>query len=87
MVAAIQDGKIVCTVEGRHTPGAYEPLVLGSDVALRQRHALAAAIIWTLEVFETGAVPVWSQLNDEPARLRLAEKAGYRPFAKLARLD
>lgn len=87
LVAAIQDGKIVCTVEGRHTRGAYEPSVIGLDLALRQRHALAAAIVWTLEVFETGAVPLWSQLNNEPTRLRLAEKAGYRPFAKLARIN
>lgn len=87
LVAAIQDGKIVCTLGGLHTHGAYDPSIIGSDLVLRQRHALGAAIVWTLEVFEMGGFPVWSELNNEPARLRLAEKAGYRPFAKLARID
>ena len=71
----------------RRTPEACE---LGIDTlaeARRKGYGLAATMVWTQAVLQESLVPIYSADASNTASLRLADAAGYRPFARIATLE
>jgi|SRR5437660_3429349 len=68
----------------RRTPEACELGIETLPEARRKGYALAATILWAHAVAQEGLVPIYSALAENTASLRLAEAAGYRPFARIA---
>lgn len=71
----------------RRTPEACELGIETLPEARRKGYALAATILWAHAVAQEGLVPIYSALAENTPSLRLADAAGYRPFARIATFE
>jgi RimJ/RimL family protein N-acetyltransferase len=87
LVGVVIDKRLLTLAHSsRRTPEACE---LGIDTlpdARRKGYALAATVVWAREVQRAGLVPLYSAFAENTASLALAEKAGYREFARTANI-
>jgi RimJ/RimL family protein N-acetyltransferase len=88
LIGVVIDGRLVSLAHSsRRTSEACE---LGIDTlpeARRKGYALAATIVWTRAILQEELVPLYSALAENNASLRLAERAGYRIFARVATFE
>jgi len=81
-------GRLLCLAHSsRRTPEACELGIETLPEARRRGYALAATILWAHTVAREGLVPIYSALAENTASLRLADAAGYRPFARIATFE
>lgn len=71
----------------RSIPEACELSIETRPEFQRRGYGLAATLVWADMVRQNGHVPLYSALASNTASLALAYKAGYRPFARTARIE
>jgi RimJ/RimL family protein N-acetyltransferase len=85
LIGVVRDGRLLSLAHSsRRTGEACELGIETLPAARCQGFALAATILWTEAIRQEGLVPLYSALAENTASLRLAEAAGYRPFARAA---
>jgi RimJ/RimL family protein N-acetyltransferase len=85
LIGGVRDGRLLSLAHSaRRTAEACELGIDTLPTARRQGFALAATILWAQTVRQEGLIPLYSALAENTASLRLAEAAGYRPFARAA---
>ncbi|HLG63451.1 MAG TPA: GNAT family N-acetyltransferase [Ktedonosporobacter sp.] len=87
-IGVVVAGRLLCLAHSsRRTPEACELGIETLPEARRKRYALAATILWAHAVAQEGLVPIYSAFAENTPSLRLADAAGYRPFARIATLE
>lgn len=87
LIGVIVDGRLLCIAHSsRRTTEACELGIETLPEARRKGYALTATVLWAAAVAEEQFVPIYSASADNIASLRLAAAAGYRAFARVAKL-
>jgi RimJ/RimL family protein N-acetyltransferase len=88
LIGVVAEGRLLSLAHSsRRTTEACE---LGIDTiseARRKGYALAATVLWSQAILSEGLVPIYSAFANNTASLRLAEVAGYRPFANITTVE
>ncbi len=88
LVGVIESDRLLCLAHSsRRTSAACELGIDTLPTARRKGYALAATIMWTHLILQEGLVPLYSAFAENTASLHLAEKAGYRAFARGATFE
>jgi len=85
LIGVVVAGRLLCLAHSsRRTSEACELGIETLPEARRRGYALAATILWAHTVTQEGLVPIYSAFAENTPSLRLADAAGYRPFARIA---
>jgi hypothetical protein len=88
LVGVIDSDRLLCLAHSsRRTVEACELGIDTLPTARRKGHALAATIVWTHLILQESLIPLYSAFAENTASLHLAEKAGYRAFARGATFE
>lgn len=81
-IGAFCEGQLACICRSVRKGRAHEAGIETLPAFRRRGCALAALESWTAAVLAQGAVPLYSAEAENLPSLQLAQKAGYRPYAR-----